>query len=143
MKCDLHVHTLHSGMCTVPVFRRICRESYSDPGEVYATLKRRGMDLVTVTDHDSIDSSERLRRHPDFFLSEEVTCHTSRGTECTWASTTSRSAIISKSSAGATTSPPCSHTLMSARFYSRSITLSPDSRALARKPISTPSPSIF
>jgi predicted metal-dependent phosphoesterase TrpH len=81
MKCDLHVHTVHSGMCTVPVFKRICRESYSDPDEVYATLKRRGMDLVTVTDHDSIGSSERLRRHPDFFLSEEVTCHTSRGTE--------------------------------------------------------------
>ena len=81
MKCDLHVHTVHSGMCTVPVFKRICRESYSDPDEVYATLKRRGMDLVTVTDHDSIDSSERLRRHPDFFLSEEATCHTSRGTE--------------------------------------------------------------
>ena len=81
MKCDLHVHTVHSGMCTVPVFRRICRESYNDPDEVYATLKRRGMDLVTVTDHDSIDSSERLRHHPDFFLSEEVTCHTSRGTE--------------------------------------------------------------
>jgi len=81
MKCDLHVHTLHSGMCTVPVFQRICRESYSDPGEVHATLKRRGMDLVTVTDHDSIDSSESLRHHPDFFLSEEVTCHTSRGTE--------------------------------------------------------------
>src|SRR5580704_15571581 len=81
MKCDLHVHTVHSGMCTVPVFKRICRESYSDPDEVYATLKRRGMDLVTVTDHDSIDSSERLRHHPDFFLSEEVTCHTSRGTE--------------------------------------------------------------
>lgn len=81
MKCDLHVHTVHSGMCTVPVFRRICRESYSDPAEVYATLKRRGMDLVTVTDHDSIDSAESLRRHADFFLSEEVTCRTPRGTE--------------------------------------------------------------
>jgi PHP-associated len=81
MKCDLHVHTAHSGMCTVPVFKRICRESYSDPDEVYATLKRRGMDLVTVTDHDSIDSSEALRHYPDFFLSQEVTCRTSRGTE--------------------------------------------------------------
>src|SRR5260370_17214980 len=81
MKCDLHVHTVHSGMCTVPVFKRICRESYNDPDAVYSILKRRGMDLVTVTDHDSIDSSERLRRHPDFFLSEEVTCRTSRGTE--------------------------------------------------------------
>ena len=68
-------------MCTVPLFQRICRESYSDPAAVYDTLKRRGMDLVTVTDHDSIDAAEALRHRPDFFLSEEVTCRTSRGTE--------------------------------------------------------------
>jgi predicted metal-dependent phosphoesterase TrpH len=80
MKCDLHVHTVHSGMCTVPVLNRICRESYNDPLQVYETLKRRGMDLVTVTDHDSIDAVEPLRRHPDFFLSEEVSCSTSSGT---------------------------------------------------------------
>jgi predicted metal-dependent phosphoesterase TrpH len=80
MKCDLHVHTIHSGMCTVPLLNRICRESYNDPHEVYGTLKRRGMDLVTVTDHDSIDAVEPLRRHPDFFLSEEVSCATSSGT---------------------------------------------------------------
>ena len=79
MKCDLHVHTLHSGMCTVPLLDRVCRESYNDPHEVYATLKRRGMDLVTVTDHDSIDAVEPLRRHPDFFLSEEVSCVTTSG----------------------------------------------------------------
>ncbi len=81
MKCDLHVHTIHSGMCTVPVLNRVCRECYSDPEEVYQTLKLRGMDLVTVTDHDSIDAVERLRRHPGFFLSEEVSCRTSSGTE--------------------------------------------------------------
>jgi predicted metal-dependent phosphoesterase TrpH len=80
MKCDLHVHTHHSGMCTVPVLNRICRESYNDPLEVYKTLKRRGMDLVTVTDHDSIDAVEPLRRHADFFLSEEVSCSTEHGT---------------------------------------------------------------
>jgi predicted metal-dependent phosphoesterase TrpH len=80
MKCDLHVHTLHSGMCTIPLLNRICRESYNDPHDVYALLKRRGMDLVTVTDHDSIDAVEPLRRHPDFFLSEEVSCRTSAGT---------------------------------------------------------------
>jgi predicted metal-dependent phosphoesterase TrpH len=74
MRCDLHVHTIHSGMCTQPVLDRICRESFNDPDHVYDTLKRRGMHLVTVTDHDSIDAAERLRRHPDFFLSEEVSC---------------------------------------------------------------------
>ena len=81
MRCDLHVHTRHSGLCTIPLLNRICRESYSDPEAVYQTLKRRGMDLVTVTDHDSIDAAEQLRRYPDFFLSEEVTCHTPSGTE--------------------------------------------------------------
>src|SRR5579864_8322583 len=81
MRCDLHVHTRHSGMCTIPVLRQICRESYNDPDAVYETLKRRGMDLVTVTDHDSIDAAERLRRHPDFFLSEEVSCITPSGNE--------------------------------------------------------------
>jgi predicted metal-dependent phosphoesterase TrpH len=80
MKCDLHVHTHHSGMCTVPVMKRICRESYNDPRDVYETLKRRGMHLVTVTDHDSIDAAEPLRSHPDFFLSEEVSCSTEHGT---------------------------------------------------------------
>jgi hypothetical protein len=39
------------------------------------------MDLVTVTDHDSIDAAEHLRKHPDFFLSEEVTCTTPSGNE--------------------------------------------------------------
>lgn len=81
MRCDLHVHTRHSGMCNVPWLNRICRESYNDPRAVYETLKRRGMDLVTVTDHDSIDAAEELRRYPDFFLSEEVTCITPSGTE--------------------------------------------------------------
>jgi len=80
MKCDLHVHTHHSGMCTVPVMKRICRESYNDPRQVYEILKRRGMDLVTVTDHDSIDAAESLRHLPDFFLSEEVSCATEHGT---------------------------------------------------------------
>jgi predicted metal-dependent phosphoesterase TrpH len=81
MRCDLHVHTRHSGMCNIPGFDRFCRESYNDPEAVYQTLKRRGMDLVTVTDHDSIDSAEHLRRYPDFFLSEEVTCTTPSNTE--------------------------------------------------------------
>jgi predicted metal-dependent phosphoesterase TrpH len=81
MKCDLHVHTRNSGMCNIPGFNRFCRESYNEPEAVYWALKRRGMDLVTVTDHDSIDSAEHLRRYPDFFLSEEVTCITPCGTE--------------------------------------------------------------
>jgi predicted metal-dependent phosphoesterase TrpH len=81
MRCDLHVHTLHSGMCTIPLLSRVCRESYNHPVEVYEKLKRLGMDLVTITDHDSIGAVEALRSRPDFFLSEEVTCHLPSGGE--------------------------------------------------------------
>ena len=37
----------------------ICRECYSQPEDLYATLKRRGMDLITLTDHDSIEGASR------------------------------------------------------------------------------------
>ena len=81
MRCDLHVHTIHSGKCTVPGLSRICLESYNEPRALYETLKQRGMNLVTVTDHDSIDAAEELRKFPDFFLSEEVTVTLPSGTE--------------------------------------------------------------
>ena len=81
MKCDLHVHSLHSGTLPVAVLRHFFLESYSQPRDVYATLRQRGMDLVTLTDHDSIGGAEELRRYPDFFISEEVTCTMPSGTE--------------------------------------------------------------
>jgi predicted metal-dependent phosphoesterase TrpH len=81
MRCDLHVHSIASGMCNTPIVNRICRESYNDPAAVYTRLKQLGMSLVTLTDHDSIDSGEALRHHPDFLLSEEVTVQMPSGTE--------------------------------------------------------------
>jgi predicted metal-dependent phosphoesterase TrpH len=39
------------------------------------------MSLVTITDHDSIDALEALRKFPDFFLSEEVTVRMPSGTD--------------------------------------------------------------
>jgi predicted metal-dependent phosphoesterase TrpH len=67
-------------MCDTPGLTRICRESYNDPTEVYARCKRLGMSVVTLTDHDSIDGAEVLRKHPDFFVSEEVTVQMPTGT---------------------------------------------------------------
>lgn len=81
VKCDMHVHSYFSGRCTTPVAGAFCRESYSDPEEVYETLARRHMDLFTLTDHDSIEGCEKLRRHPNFFLSEELTCRMPSGTQ--------------------------------------------------------------
>ncbi|MFZ3199777.1 MAG: PHP domain-containing protein [Candidatus Acidiferrales bacterium] len=81
MKCDMHVHSSFSGDCTTAIVGKFCRECYSDPSEVYSLLERRGMNLFTLTDHDSIEGAEALRRHPDFFLSEELTCRMPSGTE--------------------------------------------------------------
>lgn len=81
MKCDLHVHTWHSGMCTIPLLRRICRECYTPEADLYDRLKRMGMNLVTVTDHDSIGAADGLRDREDFFLSEEVTVTLESGNE--------------------------------------------------------------
>ena len=81
MRCDLHVHSTGSGMCDTPGLTRICKESYNDPAEVYARCKRLGMSVVTITDHDSIEAAEVLRKHPDFFVSEEVSVRMPTGTE--------------------------------------------------------------
>src|SRR5713226_6616633 len=75
-KADLHVHTRYSGRVKHLSFLR-ARDSYSQPVDVYRTAKRRGMDLVTITDHDSIDGClellSRLGDLPDFMIGEEVT----------------------------------------------------------------------
>jgi predicted metal-dependent phosphoesterase TrpH len=73
MRCDLHVHSWHSGRAGVPVLDHLGRECYSDPFEVRERARRRGMDLVTLTDHDTIEGALRLAHLPDCFLSEELT----------------------------------------------------------------------
>ena len=73
MRCDLHVHSRYSGRPDIPVLDHLGSECYSDPLEVHARARERGMDLVTLTDHDSIEGALRLAHLPDGFVSEEVT----------------------------------------------------------------------
>jgi predicted metal-dependent phosphoesterase TrpH len=77
LRADLHVHSWHSGFTrSMPVFRS--RDCYSTPDEIYGAAKARGMDVVTITDHDSLDGClEFQARHPDaadFLPGEEVEC---------------------------------------------------------------------
>ena len=74
LRCDLHVHSRHSGPATVPGLRHLVRECYAEPWEVRYAARERGMDLVTLTDHDSIAGALELAGLPDAFVSEEVTC---------------------------------------------------------------------
>lgn len=80
VRCDLHVHSYYSGPCTTPVLDLFCRESYSQPQDVYDRLRQRGMELVTLTDHDSIAGAEHLLHRRDFFTSVELTCRMPSGT---------------------------------------------------------------
>lgn len=73
MRCDLHVHSWYSGPADLPVFKHIGRECYSEPAAVYEQAIRRGMDLVTLTDHDSIEGALAIASRPNTFVSEEVT----------------------------------------------------------------------
>jgi predicted metal-dependent phosphoesterase TrpH len=79
MRCDLHVHSWYSGRAGVPVLDHLGRECYSDPLEVYERARRRGMDLVTLTDHDTVEGAMRLAHLPECFLSEELTVHLEGG----------------------------------------------------------------
>jgi predicted metal-dependent phosphoesterase TrpH len=81
MRCDLHVHSKYSGALTLPILSRVVRECYSEPAAVYETALVRGMDLVTLTDHDSIEGALQLAGRPDFFVGEEVTCELPGGRE--------------------------------------------------------------
>src|SRR5665647_1962883 len=57
-RADLHVHSSCSDDPTNPGIRALHgRESYTDPLEVYAAAKARGMDYVTITDHNTLDGS--------------------------------------------------------------------------------------
>ncbi|HET7509487.1 MAG TPA: glycosyltransferase, partial [Solirubrobacterales bacterium] len=48
-------------------------ECATPPEEVYELAKRRGMDFVTITDHDTIDGCLALADRSDCFVSEELT----------------------------------------------------------------------
>lgn len=75
-RMDMHVH---SSASRLPVFAFMsplkCPESYSPPEAVYDQAKARGMDLVTLTDHDTIDGAMELldRGFEGVLVGEEVT----------------------------------------------------------------------
>ena len=73
-KADLHVHSWYSRDPSVWPLRKMgCAESYTNPQYLYQSMKDRGMDLVTITDHDVIDGNLEIAHLPDTFISEEVT----------------------------------------------------------------------
>jgi glycosyltransferase involved in cell wall biosynthesis len=75
-RCDLHLHSRFSARSEEWLFRRFdFPDSYTDPRELYQSLRARGMDFVTITDHDTIDGNLEIAGLEGAFISEEVTTH--------------------------------------------------------------------
>ncbi len=77
-KADLHIHSKYSEHPSEWFLQRIgAAESYSEPENIYKEAKRRGMDFVTITDHNKIEGARILKEnHPeDCFLGVEATAY--------------------------------------------------------------------
>jgi glycosyltransferase involved in cell wall biosynthesis/predicted metal-dependent phosphoesterase TrpH len=73
-RADLHCHSTASQLSRLGVQSSLgLPECATPPEEVYELAKRRGMDFVTITDHDTIDGCLELAGRPDCFVSEELT----------------------------------------------------------------------
>jgi glycosyltransferase involved in cell wall biosynthesis len=73
-RCDLHVHSIYSTDSGNFALRRAqLGESYTPPERVYRTCRERGMTLVTISDHNTVEGALRIAHEPGTFLSVEVT----------------------------------------------------------------------
>lgn len=73
-RADMHCHSSASEVSRLGVQRAVgLPECATPPDEVYELAKRRGMDFVTITDHDTIDGVLQIADRPDVFISEELT----------------------------------------------------------------------
>src|SRR6201995_2602912 len=73
-RADMHCHSTASQLSRRGVQRSLgLPECATPPQEVYELAKRRGMDFVTITDHDTIEGALELEHLPDTFVSEELT----------------------------------------------------------------------
>lgn len=71
---DLHCHSTASQTSKLGIQRSLgIPECATSPAEVYELAKRRGMQFVTITDHDTIAGCLELSDRPDAFVSEELT----------------------------------------------------------------------
>lgn len=75
-KADLHVHSRYSNKPSIWALRKInCPESYTSPSFIYKTARQKGMDYVTITDHNTIDGALEIAHLPGTFISSEITTY--------------------------------------------------------------------
>ena len=74
LRADLHCHSKFSDQPEEWLLRRLgAHESYTEPRTLYDLARRRGMDLVTITDHNDIRGALEIAHLPGAFVSAEIT----------------------------------------------------------------------
>ena len=75
-KVDMHVHSRFSTRPSQWILQKIgCPESFTEPRRVYDLALGRGMDMVTITDHNTIAGALEIAHLPNTFVSEEITTY--------------------------------------------------------------------
>jgi glycosyltransferase involved in cell wall biosynthesis len=75
-KADLHVHSKYSDRPSEWFLRRIgAPECFVEPRDVYRRLCERGMDFVTISDHNCIRGALEIADLPGTFVSSEITTY--------------------------------------------------------------------
>src|SRR6056297_3144395 len=76
LKIDLHVHSQSSRRPSQWVLQKLnCPESFTNPLKLYEVAKARGMDYVTITDHNTLAGALEIAHLRDTFVSEEITTY--------------------------------------------------------------------
>jgi glycosyltransferase involved in cell wall biosynthesis len=76
VRADIHVHSKYSSRPSEWFLRRIgAPESFVEPLALYETARARGMDYVTISDHNRIEGALEIAHLPGTFLSCEITTY--------------------------------------------------------------------
>lgn len=76
MKVDLHVHSKYSKRPSEWILKKLgCPESFTEPAKIYDIARKRGMSMITITDHNTIDGCLEIADREGVFISEEVTTY--------------------------------------------------------------------
>ena len=75
-RVDLHVHSKYSDRPSEWILRRIgAPESFVEPFDIYRTARQRGMQFVTISDHNCIEGALEIAHLPGTFISSEITTY--------------------------------------------------------------------
>lgn len=76
VRVDLHVHSKYSTRPSQWILQKLgCPESFTEPLKIYDRALARSMNMVTITDHNTINGSLEIAHLDNAFVSEEITTY--------------------------------------------------------------------